>query len=143
MTGKKKVERAGVIPYYIDDDQQIQMLFMQPSDPHYGGDKFQIAKGKVDPEDDSDRDAAFREAGEELGLFSGNVIHEKKIGQFLGRTHIYVCRINDPDMFGDPNFETEQTKWMTPEQFDNEGRELHQPVIKAAVRYIKKKEDLD
>jgi hypothetical protein len=45
-------------------------------------------------------------------------------------------------MFGDPHHETEETKWMTPEEFYEEGRELHVPVVKAAARLIAKTEKL-
>lgn len=138
-----KIDRAGVIPYVLDEDDRIQMMFMISSDSKYGGPDPQISKGKVDPEDNSFRDAAFREAEEELGLFQGNVVEEYFLGVFMGRTHIYVCKINDPELFGDPTYETERTVWMTPEQFYEQGRELHRPVVKAAVRCIKKHEDVD
>ena len=36
----KKVFRGGVIPYYYDDEGNIQMLFMKPSDTKYGGAEF-------------------------------------------------------------------------------------------------------
>lgn len=138
----KKVTRAGVIPYYIDDDT-IYMMFMKPSNPKFGGIFLQCCKGKVDEEDPDVRHAAFREAEEELGLFQGNVISEFFLGTFLGRTSMYVCKIHDPDMFGDPCFETEYVRWMTPDHFDQEGRSLHQPIVKAAVRCIKKREDIN
>lgn len=136
---KKKVERSGVIPYYIDEGQ-IKMLFMKPSDARYGGDVFQIAKGKHEEGEDP-LEAGLREANEELGLFKGNIDLTHKLGRFLGRTHIYVVRIKDPDMFGDPHFETEETRWMTPEEFYEVGRDLHKPVVKAAVRFIEKEEN--
>ena len=68
---KELIYRAGVIPYYIDDGE-IKMLFMKPSKKKFGGAEFQIAKGKRE-KGESDEKAAFREAREELGLFSGNV----------------------------------------------------------------------
>lgn len=34
---KKKISRAGIIPYYISDpDNTIYMLFMRPSNPKFG-----------------------------------------------------------------------------------------------------------
>lgn len=137
---KKKTERAGVIPYYIDDGQ-IKMMFMKPSDPKYGGASFQIAKGKQE-EGEEPLEAGLREANEELGLFKGNVTATHNLGKFLGRTHIYVAKIKDPDMFGDTCDETEETSWMTPEEFQADGRDLHKPIVKAAVRHIKEKENL-
>lgn len=141
---KKKIERSGVIPYYIDDDGDIKMLMMKPANAAYGGTTYQVAKGKHDDGEDP-LDAGMREAREEIGLFKGNVEHIHNLGVFLGRTHIFVAKIKDPDMFGDPSTpdEVAETKWLTPEQFKEEGRDLHKPIIKAAVRYIKKAEDID
>lgn len=138
---RKKVYRAGVIPYYVEESE-IRMLMMQPSLKKYGGSRFQCSKGKQE-EGESDRETAFREANEELGLFSGNIISEHDLGNFLGRTRIFLAEIKDPDMFGDTDYETGATKWMTPEKFQAEGRNLHKPVVKAAVRWIKNKHELD
>lgn len=137
---KKKIYRSGVLPYYIEEGQ-IKILFMRPSDPKFGGKSFQMAKGKHE-EGETAKEAGLREASEELGLFKGNIEHTHNLGKFLGRTHVYVAKIKDPDMFGDPDAETEETKWMTPEEFQAEGRSLHKAVVKAAVRYIKEKEGL-
>jgi ADP-ribose pyrophosphatase YjhB (NUDIX family) len=137
---KKKIERSGVLPYYIDDGE-IKILFMRPSEPKYGGDVFQIAKGKHE-EGETAEEAGLREGFEELGLYKGNIEHLHNLGVFLGRTTVFVAKIKDPEMFGDPHFETKETKWMTPEQFQSEGRDLHKPVVKAAVRYIEKKEKI-
>lgn len=138
---KKKIYRSGVIPYYVDDGE-IHMMFMEPSDPTYGGESFQISKGKIEEGEDPE-EAGVREAKEELGLFTGNVEHITKVGQFMGRTHVFVAKIKETDMFGEPHFETRSTKWMTPDEFDKEGRALHRPVVKAAVRMIKKTEGLE
>lgn len=130
----QKINRAGVIPYTLDGDK-IEMLFMKPSNPKYGGDQYQIAKGKQEQGEDSE-ETAFREAGEELGLFDGNIIEKTKLGKFLGRTTVYLAHIKDKSMFGDPCFETGSVKWLTPEQFQEEGRDLHKPVVKAALRKL-------
>lgn len=130
----KKVYRAGVIPYIIENDQ-IKMMFMKPSDPTYGGHYYQIAKGKRE-EGETDEEAAFREAGEELGLFAGNIVERTELGTFLGRTTVFLAKIKDKQMFGDPCDETGATKWLTPEQFNDQGRDLHKPVVKAAVRKL-------
>lgn len=140
---KKNLYRGGVIPYYIDK-QEIKMMFMMPSVAKYGGKTFQIAKGKQDP-GETLFVTAMREGQEELGLFRGNVEQVHLLGTFLGRTEVYIAEVKDPSptMFGDPTEETEEVAWMTPEQFNQEGRELHRPVIKAATRMIKKIHDLD
>lgn len=136
---KDKQRRAGIIPYYYDDGRDaLLMMFMKPSNPKYGGGEFQIAKGRVDRGED-EKEAAFREGGEELGLFRGNVTRVLDLGTFLGYTRVYLVKIKDPKMFGDPHFETGATKWMTPHEFISTGRGIHKPVIKAAIRRLKRR----
>ena len=135
---KELIYRAGVIPYYVEDDE-IKMLFMKPSKKKFGGAEYQIAKGKQE-EGENDEETAFREAREELGLFSGNVIERTDLGNFLGRTRVFLAKIEDPDKFGDPCAETGAVKWMTPKEFNKKGRSIHRPVVKAAVRKIEKLE---
>ena len=136
----KKVKRAGVLPYHIEEDGKIEIMFMKPSNKKYGGDQFQLAKGKVDPGEDIEK-AAFREAREELGLFIGNCKDIHKLGVFLGYTTVFTCEVEDKDMFGDPSTpdEVDAVKWMTPEKFQKKGRDIHKPLVKAAVRHIEKK----
>jgi 8-oxo-dGTP pyrophosphatase MutT (NUDIX family) len=129
-----KKQRAGIIPYHINKDK-MKMMFMKPSDPKFGGDKFQISKGLID-EPETALQAAIREGKEELGLFEGNIISINKLGIFLGTTTIFVANIEDPDMFGDPCYETGAVAWITPEQFYRIGRIIHVPIIKSAVRFI-------
>jgi 8-oxo-dGTP pyrophosphatase MutT (NUDIX family) len=138
---KEKVYRAGVIPFYVEEGE-IKMLFMQPSDPKFGGEHFQVAKGKQE-EGETDKETAFREAGEELGLFNGNIIEKHDLGNFLGRTRIFLAEIEDPNMFGDPDFETGAVKWLTLNEFKDIGRDLHKPIVKAAVRCITDKKNLN
>lgn len=138
---KKKTIRAGVIPFLKEGDD-ILMLFMRPSAKEYGGNSFQIAKGKQE-QNESVEDTALREAKEELGLFAGNVLQFESIGEWLGYTTFFVAHVEDKEMFGDPHHETEETKWMTLDTFMKEGRDLHKPVVKAAHRKIKKLLELD
>jgi 8-oxo-dGTP pyrophosphatase MutT (NUDIX family) len=140
MDDRKLIYRAGLIPFYKDQNGDIKMLFMKPSDPEYGGDTFQIAKGKVEEDDASHMAAALREAKEEIGLFVGNVIYTEEVGVFMGRTSVYVSKIKDPTMFGEPSFETGDTAWMTLSEFLDTGRDLHRPVVQAAIRLIERLE---
>lgn len=134
MISDKKVYRAGTIPYFVEDGV-IKMMFMRPSDSEYGGDEFQLAKGKV--EDDEDfKTAALREAKEELGLFLGNIYHTELAGTFMGRTTVYVAKIIDQRMFGEPSFETAETKWLTLDEFMEIGRPLHRPVVASCYQTI-------
>lgn len=138
---KKKIYRAGMLLYKVDESQ-IRMLFMVPSKAKYGGAVPQCPKGKIE-EGETAEEAAIREAQEEVGLFPPNIdgdIHH--LGNFLGRTEVFVAKIKDEDMFGDFHFETVETRWMTPEEFQKDGRDLHKPMVKAAIRYIKKKEKI-
>lgn len=138
---KKEVQRGGVIPYIIEDGE-VRMMFMRPSNPKFGGDRFQVAKGKIDKGEDIET-GAYREAQEELGLFMGNVENKVKLGKFLGRMHVFLSRIKNKDMFGDPNYETGAVTWMTLDEFLADGRDLHKPIIKAAHRWIQRNEDID
>lgn len=141
LCDKKLVYRAGTIPYIVEDGQ-VLMMFMKPSDPDYGGDTFQLAKGKVEDGEDT-KSAGLREAKEELGLFIGNVSLTEELGQFMGRTTVYVARVKARDMFGEPGVETSETAWLTVEQFSAIGRDLHKPVVKAAYRKICKIENIE
>lgn len=155
---KTLVYRAGTIPYVVEDGQ-VKMLFMKPSNPEFGGSlvetvhpdgsttsefvaKWQIAKGKIEETDESTKAAALREAKEEVGLFIGNVLLTEEVGNFMGRTTIFVVKVKDRDMFGSPGYETEDVAWLTEAEFLDIGRSLHVPVVQAAVRTINKLEGL-
>ncbi len=138
----EKIYRAGMILYHINKENRIEILFMIPSDTRYGGDKFQIPKGKIDL-DESPIETAIREAFEEVGWFpinkDGEIHH---LGRFLGRTDFYVTKIKDLSLFGEFHHETREIRWLTPEEFYIIGRELHFPVIQSAVRHIKERENM-
>lgn len=139
---KKKITyRAGVIPYYITDKNKVQMLFMKPALPAFGGSEFQIAKGKYDP-GESAHTAAFREAHEELGLKKENVGLIYQLGVFLGYTTIFLAHVLSQDDFDDYHFETGETKWMTADQFAKVGRDIHKPIVRAAINFINYEEGL-
>lgn len=128
--GTEKVFRAGAIPYTVTNGV-VRMMFMKPSDLTYSEDVFQLAKGRVE-EGESFEEAAIREAEEELGLLSSNIELIYELGLFMGRTTVYLMKVIDEDLFVDPDKETSATCWMTPEEFDKIGRELHRHVVKAA-----------
>ena len=131
---RKKIPRAGFIPYYKEDDK-VYVLLMRPTDSKYGGNEFQLAKGKIDAGEDSET-AAFREAHEELGLKKSNVISHSYLGLFLGYTDVYYGEIKDKNDFDPTTFETEETKWMTVDKFLSVGRGIHKPIFKAFIRAI-------
>lgn len=137
---KQVVFRAGTIPYIIEDDQ-LFMMFMKPSNAEFGGDEYQIAKGRVEDGEDAET-AALREAREELGLFMSNVVSSERLGVFMGRTTVYIAKVRNRTMFGTPSFETEDTVWMTEQEFANAGRQLHLHVVQAAAARINQIESM-
>lgn len=139
---REKVYRAGMIVYRVNERNDIEMLFMRPSDPEYGTDTLQVPKGRVE-EGETFEQAAIREAQEEVGLFRGAIIKGPEyLGNFLGRTQVYICKVKSDALFGEPDFETAETRWLTLEQFVEEGRSLHRPIVQAAHRKICKMEGL-
>lgn len=132
---RKLIYRAGVIPYIVENDK-ILMMFMRPSDTTYGGSDWQLAKGKVEDEDPNHEYAALREGKEELGLLLGNIVCTREVGVFMGRTSVFVSKVIWRSMFGQPSDETDETMWLTLEEFNMVGRELHRPVVKAAYDFI-------
>lgn len=133
---KTKYTRAGVIPYIRLPEGEVKMLFMRPSDARYGGNQFQIAKGKVEP-DEHFSDAAFREAFEELGLIPENIIHQQYFGVVLGKTHLYLAEVRDANNFADTTFETAETKWLTLQEFEDCGRSLHKEIVRSVYKTIR------
>lgn len=128
--GKKIVERAGLIPFHKKDDK-IYMMFMKPSDENFGGKEFQIAKGRVDPGEDT-LTTAIREASEELGIKESNIKWVKKIGVFLTSMHVYVSEVHSMDDkdFNDYTYETGETTWLTLDEYLEIGRSLHSDIVK-------------
>ena len=131
---KCKLYRAGLLPYVIEDGV-VKFLFMKPADSRYGGDQFQIAKGKVE-EGESSEQAALREASEELGLVRTNIGSPLFLGEVLGRTSFYVVAVKDKSIFTDPHFETSETAWMSVSEYQNSGRMLHLPIVQDAARAV-------
>lgn len=130
--GQKKIWRAGLIPYYINSRGQVEMMFMIPSDQTYGGSAPQIAKGRIEENEDP-KETAIREAQEELGLITANIIGEvQELGVHLGRTHMYTCRVKSQDLFGVYSLETEDVVWMTEDEFRENGRDIHRDVVHLA-----------
>lgn len=128
---RKRVYRAGMIPFFRKENGDIVMNFMVPTDTEYSGDKPQFCKGRVE-DGENHEDAAVREAHEELGLKESNVKWFYYMGQYLGYTHMYICEVENMEDFDDPHYETDYTVWLTLPEFEEKGRELHRPVIREA-----------
>lgn len=139
--GKKILFRAGMIPYLIENGEVV-MKFMKPSDTMYGGDKFQLCKGVIE-DNENVKEAALRESAEELGLRQDNILSVTELGNFLGRTTVYVAKVKDRVSFDEPHFETADTAWLSCDEFLKIGRELHHEIIQLADQVIRKEEGLD
>lgn len=147
---KQKIYRAGVIPYFINSDNDIEMLFMKPAHSLFGAEldvltnevvmKYQLAKGRIEQGEDS-REAAIREGCEETGLKTSNISQVLHIGNFLGRTELYVAKCLSKNDFDAPDYETESVKWLTLEQFAREGRALHYDLVQKAHQIIELDEE--
>lgn len=131
-------QKAGVIPYFIQEDGTPVMMFMAPSNARFGGSLFQIAKGTIEPGEDI-QEAAVREAEEELGLRIENITQVKSVGNTkitgLDETYmlaIFVAEVKDPENFGQPHYETGKRAWFTLEEFKAQGRQNQQLLIKQA-----------
>lgn len=145
----KPVEKAGIIPYHMSGNE-IYMLFMVSSDPKYGGPLPQISKGYIDPEDKGSQEGAFREGQEELGLKEENCIYGSRFSTYNVYKGIipgdekeytfalYAVEVQDRNNFDKPHFETKETIWMTPAQFQYYGREAHRELVKKAFVEIGK-----
>lgn len=129
------INRAGLIPFYVDNNE-IKMLFMVPTDNEWIDSVPQISKGRIEP-GEMIMKSAIREAQEELGLKRSNLLRIEPIGQYSS-IMFYVGQINNPDDFDefDP-IETKEIKWLTLEQYLEEGRQLHIPVVRDAIEKIK------
>jgi 8-oxo-dGTP pyrophosphatase MutT (NUDIX family) len=144
MKGKKILFRAGMLPYIIENGEVI-MMFMKPSDTLYGGDQFQLCKGVVEEEDENYRATSLREGAEELGLRFDNILSVTELGNFLGRTTVFVAKVKDrdPSAFDTPHYETSAVTWMSCDEYFKIGRDLHKDIVQLAEQVIRKEEGLD
>ncbi len=126
--------RSGGIPYVIEDGI-IHMMFMKPSNAKYGGPDFQIAKGVIELGEDA-YTSGLRECYEELGLLESNITDIYYLGKFLTSINVYLYRVKNKKDFIEPHFETGETVWMTPSQFDNTGRDIHRDIVTQAGEVI-------
>ena len=133
---KKKIIRAGIIPFFING-KKLEMLFMKPSDPKYGGTQWQIAKGEID-EGESPIKAAFREANEELGLLKSNVDKTFNVGNFYNNAfHLFAVTVKSKKKFAKFGEETGAVRWMNWGEIYTEGRRDQIKAASAAYKAVK------
>ena len=138
--------KAGLIPYIVDADGQLKMLFMVASDPKFGGPKPMISKGTIE-EGETPEHAAVREAIEELGLKPENIKGELiKVfeGKVTLRTSNYDMTIYGVEVYNKTNFnkwdyETLYATWMSNDSFQVKGRRDHKPHVQELVELINKR----
>ena len=103
-----------------------------------------IAKGHIDKGEDI-KTAALREAAEELGLRTTNIVDgtlkESWVGSLEGQVdsytlHVYTCRIDDVADFDTPHYETERVEWLTAEEFARKGRKSQKHIVAAVAKLI-------
>lgn len=125
--------KAGFVPYQISNGVPL-FMFMIPSDPRFGGDQPQIAKGMID-EGEDEFTSAIREAEEELGLRCSNIIPPIKhvTTDIRGSVSmaIFMGQIKNLKDFDAPHYETGSVHWLTLEQFRKIGKPSHLHIVEA------------
>jgi 8-oxo-dGTP pyrophosphatase MutT (NUDIX family) len=130
-TTYEKRPRAGLIPYLWNQGVP-NFLMMIASDSKFGGPRPMLSKGKIE-DGESEIECALREAEEELGLLRENLtdkpflVAEEQVVLRSGTYYltVYAAPIRDRWDFGKWCDETEYTRWMTLEEFREEGRKDH------------------
>jgi 8-oxo-dGTP pyrophosphatase MutT (NUDIX family) len=140
VSTRKPRDKAGIIPYHGN-----KCLFMISSDPTFGGPDPAVAKGGIDSGENI-LQAAVREGEEELGLKKSNFVNapfkawEGEIKGLLNSytMHVFAVEVKDPTDFDTPHYETEQTVWMTREEFAKNGRASQRQIADAVFKLIEK-----
>ena len=137
--------KAGIIPYFVDENGEVQMMFMTPSDPKFGGPKPQVAKGEID-EGENAVQAAIREGEEELGLITSNIADSFVLPTITisglkesYRMTIVVARVKSMGTFKSPHYETGAVHWLTLDQYRTTGRQTQRSIVEKAAKQISKR----
>ena len=137
-----RVRKAGFIPCYISEDAVLHMLFVKSSNAIYSGAAWQIAKGHVDGKEGF-LSAAIREAKEETGLRMENLdagtVQQVWAGQLTGDIEtydfaVYAGLVHDPKNFEATDYEIAGTRWMTAEEFNQEGKPNQQNIVSVCAK---------
>lgn len=134
---EEKVRRGAIIPYAIEDGE-VYIALMKPSDPKYGGNDFQIAKGIQEPGESIEK-TAIREGEQELGLDLPNnikLIWDNKRG---GITYFFV-KVEMVGLKPKENeegiMETGSAKWFTINEAEKIIRDWQKPIIQMLMRRL-------
>lgn len=131
-----EIKKAGFVPYVKEDDG-VKFMFMVSSNAKFGGSKPMISKGHIDA-GESIKQAAIREAEEELGLIKSNIRKKTLIEAWRGEVKgekqkygmvIFAAEMKEKDAFTLPGKETSHTVWMTLQEFLKHGRTAHHQIM--------------
>ncbi|ASV44340.1 hypothetical protein PBI_SCTP2_325 [Salicola phage SCTP-2] len=141
----KIVRRAGIIPYIIDNDGNIHVYTMIPSDPDYGGTQPQIAKGKMHNNLTSEQ-TAWNEGEEELGLIKSNTKNFELLKVYpYNQDHsgsndnlaVYIVEVIDSEKWNEPHYETGWSGWINITNNLSKIRDIQQNIFKDLHSHIK------
>lgn len=141
----KMSDKAGLIPYFQDGDDEPRMAFMVTSNPRFGGAAPMIAKGHID-EGEAPDEAAIREAEEELGLRRSNMLGASFETVWRGaltgldetyKFYVYAVRVKSMTDFDEPDYETEKVVWLTSAEFEKVGRTTQRHIVALAAKKIR------
>lgn len=139
--------KAGLLPYFIEEDGSVKYMFMIPAKKMFGDKSPAIAKGGVE-KGETTLQAAIREAEEELGLNRLNIdmstLDKVFEGTVMGRVRlqhltVYSVQVIDKDDFGETVDETFATIWLTAKGFKKAGHDPHKFIVQEASDRIEAK----
>jgi 8-oxo-dGTP pyrophosphatase MutT (NUDIX family) len=133
--------KAGMIPFYIDNDK-LKIMLVIPSDPAYGGSNYQISKGRQDG-NEKPIETAKREAKEEMGIKKLSDVFQVSKTILTGMTRSYnfflfAGKMNDPNDLGKVDFEISHRDWLDADNLQNI-RGTQKDLIYKAIKKIKRK----
>lgn len=131
---KKIILKSGFIPF-VKNNKTIEILLMVPSNPKFGGNMPQFAKGEIE-KNLSPLENALKEAEEELGLIIENILFNK-----------YLCKEKNIYWFyGELKnkktksfcFETKEIIWCNINNAINIIRNDQIPILEKLINELKK-----
>ena len=126
--------RGALLPYYRDTNV-LRYLVHIPSDPKYGGTQWQLGKGKIDPGETAIQ-AAVREGFEELGIEQTNFKEEPKLFGTFKKVAAFVVEVIDCNDLVAPGSETLKVFWLTNDEFQQVGRDIHKYIIDSVEKSL-------
>ncbi len=138
----KNIKKVGLLPLFFDKNKgKVMICLMIPSDPKYGGNEPQIAKGGIEP-GENPLQAAIREAWEELGLPPSNIKNIKELvktqnGKFIW----FIAEVNSMSL--EPaGYETGAVVWLCISDAFKQIRSWQKPILGYLVAYLKQRKQI-